>query len=116
MSRLRDNRFVQSMSRKGNCPDNAATEQVFGHLKDEFFRGRDWDDFDVFKTDLEADIRHWNHTRRQAAPNGLTPVEFRDRNPAGRTASYNYQIQKTGRSSAPKARVVVKRAWNRTDP
>ena len=26
----------QSMSRKGNCLDNAATEQVFGHLKDEF--------------------------------------------------------------------------------
>lgn len=25
----------QSMSRKGNCLDNAATEQVFGHLKDE---------------------------------------------------------------------------------
>lgn len=29
----------QSMSRKGNCLDNAATEQVFGHLKDEFHRG-----------------------------------------------------------------------------
>lgn len=83
VSRLRDNGFVQSMSRKGNCPDNAATEQVFGHLKDEFFRGRDRDDFDVFKTDLEAYIRHWNHTGRQAAPNGLTPVEFRDRNPCG---------------------------------
>ena len=27
----------QSMSRKGNCIDNAATEQVFGHLKDEFY-------------------------------------------------------------------------------
>mgnify|MGYP002589136965 CR=1 FL=1 len=24
----------QSMSRKGNCLDNAAAEQVFGHLKD----------------------------------------------------------------------------------
>ena len=31
----------QSMSRKGNCLDNAATEQVFGHLKDEFYRGRE---------------------------------------------------------------------------
>lgn len=30
----------QSMSRRGNCLDNAATEQVFGHLKDEFYRGR----------------------------------------------------------------------------
>ncbi len=34
---LADNGFVQSMSRKGNCIDNGATEQVFGHIKDEFF-------------------------------------------------------------------------------
>ena len=33
----------QSMSRKGNCLDNAATEQVFGHLKDEFYRDREFD-------------------------------------------------------------------------
>ena len=33
--------IVQSMSRKGNCIDNGATEQVFGHIKDEFFRGQD---------------------------------------------------------------------------
>ena len=33
----------QSMSRKGNCLDNAATEQVFSHLKDEFYRGREFD-------------------------------------------------------------------------
>ena len=32
---------MQSMSRKGNCIDNGATEQVFEHLKDEFFRGRE---------------------------------------------------------------------------
>lgn len=74
---LRDAGFVQSMSRKGNCIDNAATEQVFGHLKDEFFRGRDWGSFDEFKTDLEAYIQHWNHARRQVKLKGLTPVEFR---------------------------------------
>ena len=39
VSRLREAGITQSMSRKGNCLDNAATEQVFGHLKDEFFRG-----------------------------------------------------------------------------
>ena len=37
---LADNGFIQSMSRKGNCIDNGATEQVFGHLKDEFFVAR----------------------------------------------------------------------------
>ena len=44
VKRLKDAGFVQSMSRKGNCLDNGATEQVFGHLKDEFFRGRTWPD------------------------------------------------------------------------
>ena len=66
------------MSRKGNCLDNACTEGLFGHMKDEFFRGRDWDDFEEFKRDLEAYIHHWNHVRRQVRLKGLTPVEFRE--------------------------------------
>ena len=75
---LAQNGIVQSMSRKGKCMDNAATEQVFGHLKDEFFRGRDWETFERFKADLEAYIHHWNHVRRQVKLKGLTPVEYRD--------------------------------------
>ena len=75
---LADNGFTQSMSRKGNCIDNGATEQVFGHIKDEFFRGRDWGDFASFKADLEAYLHHWNHARRQVGLKGLTPVEFRE--------------------------------------
>lgn len=78
VSALRDNGFTQSMSRKGNCIDNGATEQVFGHLKDEFFRGRDWETFEGFKADLEAYIHHWNHVRRQKKLRGLTPAEFRE--------------------------------------
>ena len=78
VSMLRDNGFTQSMSRKGNCLDNACTEGFFGHLKDEFFRGRDWDAFEGFKADLEAYIHHWNHVRRQVRLKGLTPVEFRE--------------------------------------
>ena len=41
--RLGELGILQSMSRKGNCLDNAATEQVFGHLKDEFYRDREFD-------------------------------------------------------------------------
>ena len=66
------------MSRKGNCLDNPATEQVFGHLKDEFFRGRQWPDLAIFKRDLEAYIVHWNTRRRQKRLKGLTPEEFRN--------------------------------------
>ena len=75
--RLREAKITQSMSRKGNCVDNGATEQVFGHIKDEFFRGRSWADFESFKADLDAYVIHWNTRRRQVKLKGLTPEEFR---------------------------------------
>lgn len=61
------------MSRKGNCIDNGATEQVFGHMKDEFFRGRTWPDFESFKADLDAYVAHWSTRRRRVKLKGLTP-------------------------------------------
>lgn len=73
--------IVQSMSRKGNCIDNGATEQVFGHMKDEFFRGQSFEGFEGFegfKERLEAYIVHWNTRRRQVKLKGLTPEEFRN--------------------------------------
>ena len=33
--KLRDHEFVQSMSRRGNCWDNAPQESFFGHMKDD---------------------------------------------------------------------------------
>lgn len=70
--------FVQSMSRKGNCLDNACTEGFFGHLKDEFFRHQKWDSFESFKRDLDGYIRHWNTRRRQIGLEGMTPAEYRN--------------------------------------
>lgn len=35
IEKLRDENFVQSMSRKGNCWDNAPQESFFGHMKDD---------------------------------------------------------------------------------
>ena len=63
---------------KGNCIDNGATEQVFGHIKDEFFRGQSFESFEEFKERLEAYIVHWNTRRRQVKLKGLTPEEFRN--------------------------------------
>ena len=76
--RLREAGIVQSMSRKGNCIDNGATEQVFGHMKDEFFVGQKWPSFEAFKRDLNAYVIHWNTRRRQVKLKGLTPEEFRN--------------------------------------
>lgn len=63
------------MSRKGNCLDNAATEQVFGHLKDEFYRGREFDSY----------IVHWNTRRRQIRLEGRTPGGVPEHVPRGLT-------------------------------
>lgn len=62
---------------KGNCIDKAATEQVFGHLKDKFFHGRVWLSFQNFKEALDAYVIHWNTKRRQVKLKGLIPEEFR---------------------------------------
>lgn len=70
--------ITQSMSRKGNCIDNAATEQLFGHIKDEFYRKQSWESFSDFKADLDAYVKLWNERRRQVKLNGHTPVEFRE--------------------------------------
>lgn len=75
--RLREAKIAQSMSRKGNCIDNGATEQVFGHIKNEFFRGRSWADFESFKADLDAYVVHWDMMRCQVKLKRLTPEEFR---------------------------------------
>ena len=73
--RLRKAEVTQSMSRKGNCLDNGATEQVFGHLKDEFFRGRELARLrNRFGARTSAPyVIHWNTRRRQVKLNGLTP-------------------------------------------
>lgn len=62
---------------KSNRIDNSATEQVFDHIKDEFFQGRSWTDFESFKSNLEAYTVHWNTMRRQARLKELTLEEFR---------------------------------------
>gem|GEM_PF-544388 len=100
ISMLAENGFIQSMSRKGNCIDNGATEQVFGHIKDEFFRGQDWQTFESFKADLEAYIMHWNTVRRQVKLKGLTPGRVPGSGPAGgRVAATIKCVQVSGRSS-----------------
>ncbi len=58
------------------CHDSGATEQVFGHLKDEFFRGQDWQTFS-YKADAPTSP-YWNTQRRQVKLQSLTPAEYRD--------------------------------------
>ena len=99
ISTLADNGFIQSMSRKGTCIDNGATEQVFGHLKDEFFRGQDWPTFESFKADLATYITYWNTTRRQVKLKGLTRQNTGIRPYGSRITATIKRVQVSGRSS-----------------
>ena len=67
----------QSMSRKGHTAwTTPPPKQVFGHLKDEFYRGREFDSYEQFKSELDAYIIHWKHqttpdTTRGTHPGGI---------------------------------------------
>lgn len=67
----------QSMSRKATCLDNACMEGFFGHMKDEFYRGRRFASFASFKAELDGYISYWNTRRYQVGLKGMTPVQYR---------------------------------------
>ena len=69
--------IIQSMSRKATCLDNACMEGFFGHLKDEFYRGRRFDSFESFKEQLDSYIVYWNTCRYQTRLKGMAPVQYR---------------------------------------
>ncbi|SEL73120.1 IS3 family transposase, partial [Rhodococcus maanshanensis] len=68
---------TQSMSRKGNCFDNAVIENFFGHLKEELFHHVRYLNSDALATAL-ADYIHWYNTERISTKlKGLSPVQYR---------------------------------------
>lgn len=67
----------QSMSRKGNCLDNAVMENFFGILKTEFFYGKQFDSVDRFIQELKSYIRYYNRERIKLKLKGLSPVQYR---------------------------------------
>ena len=68
---------VQSMSRKGNCYDNAVMENFFGHLKEELFHHVRFLNTDALAAAIEGYI-HWYNTQRISTKlEGLSPVQYR---------------------------------------
>ena len=74
---LRKQGITQSMSRKGNCLDNAVMENWFGIMKTEFFYQKKFDDVQTFKTELKEYIDYYNHDRIKQKLKGLSPVQYR---------------------------------------
>lgn len=74
---LRERQMVQSMSRKGNCLDNAAMESFFAVLKSEFFYLNKFKGIDELRAGLKRYIHYYNHDRIKLKLKGLSPVQFR---------------------------------------
>ena len=74
---LAENGIIQSMSRKGNCYDNAAMESFFGHLKSELLYLQDFESVDHFKRELIQYIDYYNNKRIKARLKGLPPALHR---------------------------------------
>ena len=74
---LKKHSIRQSMSRKGNCLDNAVMENFFGRLKVEMFYGENFQSADEFVRRLKEYIKYYNNKRISLALNGMSPVQFR---------------------------------------
>ena len=77
--RLDTRGVTQSMSRKGNCLDNAAMESFFGTLKSEFFHLNKFLSLEELEAGLGGYIRYYNQDRIRLKLNGLSPIEYRRR-------------------------------------
>jgi transposase InsO family protein len=81
--KLNDLDIVCSMSRRGDCWDNAAMESFFGSLKTEWVYGRKYANQEVAKNDLFNYIEvFYNRKRRHASLDYVTPVAFEQRHEA----------------------------------
>jgi len=67
----------QSMSRKGNCLDNARMESFFGTLKSEMFYRERFGSVADLRTAIDEYIHYYNHDRIKMKLGGLSPVEYR---------------------------------------
>ncbi|QJT80192.1 IS3 family transposase, partial [Kosakonia sp. MUSA4] len=76
-AKLKARGMTQSMSRKGNCLDNAVMENFFGTLKSECFYLSRWDSVNELRKAIEEYICYYNNKRISLKLKGLSPVEYR---------------------------------------
>ena len=76
---LQDNGIIQSMSRKGNCWDNAVAESFFHTLKTELVFHENYETKAQANQSIFEYIEvYYNRERIHSANNNLSPVEFED--------------------------------------
>ncbi len=74
---LRKKNIRQSMSRKGNCLDNAVIENFFGLLKSELLYLQTFESMEHFKTELIDYLDYYNNRRIKPKLKGLPPALHR---------------------------------------
>ncbi|MEH7238102.1 IS3 family transposase [Bacillus sp. JJ1562] len=74
---LKERNIKQSMSRKGNCLDNAVIENFFGILKTELLYLQDFKSIEHFVQELHDYIYYYNNIRMKTKLKDLSPVEYR---------------------------------------
>ena len=74
---LQNKGICQSMSRKGNCLDNAVMENFFGILKSELLYLQEFDSVNHFISELIDYLDYYNNHRIKIKLKGLSPVQYR---------------------------------------
>ena len=67
----------QSMSRRGNCWDNAPQESFFGHFKDEVILNN-CSTLEQVRNEIDDYMDYYNNDRYQWNLNKMTPVQYRN--------------------------------------
>lgn len=75
--RLKKHHIIQSMSRKGNCLDNAMAENFFGIMKSELLYPQKFESEEEFIKALEEYIEYYNNKRIKYRLKGKSPVQYR---------------------------------------
>ena len=74
---LKEHNLAPSMSRRGNCHDNAVAESFFSLLKSERIKRRIYKDRETARRDIFDYIEmFYNPIRRHGTNGGLSPMEF----------------------------------------
>ncbi len=76
-NRLKEKGIIQSMSRKGNCLDNAIIENFFGILKSELFYLKKYTSISQLKIEIKEYINYYNNDRRKSNLNKMSPIQYR---------------------------------------
>ncbi len=99
---VKDSNLRQSMSRRGNCWDNAPQQSFFGHMKDELAdKIKTWECFEDVKRDVDDWIDYYNNDRYQWPLAKLSPNQYYEYITTGKYPLADLGCEPIPRGSAP---------------